>query len=124
MNSNTVPYVMSYTALSVSENGADQLTLLLTPHTGRTIHTPPAEQVILCPYHLLLFINHKEVGMPLIEYVCPRDGQTTEILSLHPEHQVPTCPLCLAPMARKPSTFLIRGQFRWYRKTDYGRAGR
>ncbi len=63
--------------------------------------------------------------MPLVEYACPLDGQITEILVPSSfEDQTPTCPLCMAPMSRKPSTFLIRGPFRWFKKTDYGRAGR
>jgi putative FmdB family regulatory protein len=62
--------------------------------------------------------------MPLYEFVCPQCQTKSEIITKSLEFQTPTCPKCLAPTKRILSPALIKGPFRWYKSTDYGRAGR
>ena len=61
---------------------------------------------------------------PIFEFECPKCHEVSEILARTLECQIPLCPSCLTPTEKKLSTYHIRGKWRWYKESDYGRAGR
>ena len=62
--------------------------------------------------------------MPLYEYCCPDCGEKFEKLIQFRDSEESVCPKCSAKSPKVPSTFEIRGFFRWYKPSDYGKASR